>query len=210
MEKKGKLILLGGGGHARVLMEIITMSGEYLVAGILDSYLEAGTFINGVAVLGGDELLGGLREDGIKNACIAVGSVRDNSKRKALYESVKAHGYRMPGLIHPKAVVSETVTTISDGAQIMAGAIVQTGSRIGENTIINTGSIVEHDCTIGRNVHICPGVVVCGGSIIGDNSFIGAGATVIQGIEIGRDTVVGAGAVVRESLADGILVKGAV
>jgi len=210
MDEDRNMILLGGGGHAKVLMDMIMMSGEYTIAGILDARLEAGTFINGIAVLGGDELLPGLRADGITNACIAVGSVKDNSGRKALYGLARKHGYYIPSIIHPRAVVSSADTALPDGVQVMAGAIIQAGSRIGGNTIINTGAIVEHDCVIGKNVHICPGAVICGGSIIGDNAFVGAGATVIQGIEIGRGTVVGAGAVVRRNLTDGMLIRGAV
>ncbi|GBD95689.1 MAG TPA: acetyltransferase [Nitrospirae bacterium] len=209
MEGREKIILLGGGGHSKVLAELIRLSGKYEIMGILDSELEAGATICGITVLGNDELLPGLNVNGIKNACIAVGSVKDNRKRKKLYELVRSSGFYVPYLIHPQAIVSQTDTDISEGVQIMAGAIVQAGSIIGENTIINTGAIVEHDCTIGKNVHICPGAVVCGGSTIGDNSFIGAGATVIQGIEIGKDTVVGAGALVHKNLTEGVLVKGA-
>ncbi|HDH53435.1 MAG TPA: acetyltransferase [Nitrospirae bacterium] len=197
MEGREKIILLGGGGHSKVLAELIRLSGEYEIMGILDSELEAGAAVNGIAVLGNDDLLPGLNANGIKNACIAVGSVKNNRKREKLYELAGSSGFYVPYLIHPRAVVSQTDTDISEGVQIMAGAIVQAGSIIGENTIINTGAIVEHDCAIGKNVHICPGAVVCGGSTIGDNSFIGAGATVIQGIEIGKDTVVGAGVLLK-------------
>ena len=208
MKGREKIILIGGGGHSRVLAELIRMSGEYEIMGILDSGLEAGAAVSGITVLGNDELLPGLNVNGIKNACIAVGSIKDNTKRKELYELARSSGFYVPHLIHPRAVVSKTDTDISEGVQIMAGAMVQAGSVIGENTIINTGAIVEHDCTIGRNVHICPGAVVCGGSSIGDNSFIGAGATVIQGIEISNDTAVRAGALVHKNLPEGILLKG--
>jgi len=208
METRKKIILLGGGGHASVLSELIRISGEYEIAGILDPRPESGSRIPGIPVLGNDELLPALAAQGINNACIAVGSIRDNGKRRYLYDLVKNLEFHVPPLIHPGAVVSEEDTLISEGVQVMAGAIIQAGSTIGENTIINTGAIVEHDCTIGGNVHICPGAVIIGGSVIGENSFIGASATVIQGITVGRDAVVGAGTVVLRDVADGTLLRG--
>jgi UDP-perosamine 4-acetyltransferase len=210
IEVKEKIVLIGGSGHAKVLIELIRISGKYEIAGILDSRAEAGLFDEEIPVLGDDSLLPGLNADGMKNACIAVGSIRDNSRRKRLFKLVKDSGFSLPFLIHPGSIVSESGTSISEGVQVMAGAIVQAGSTIGENSIINTGAIVEHDCKIGRNVHICPGAVVCGGSTVRDNSFVGAGATVIQGIEIGEDSVIGAGTLVVKNVMDGVLVKGAV
>ena len=208
MEVKEKIILIGGGGHSKVLIELIRISGKYESAGILDSQAEEGILYEEIPVLGDDSLLPGLKVDGVNNACIAVGSIRKNSLRKKLFKLVKDSGFFVPCLIHPRSIVSKNSTGFSEGVQIMAGAIVQTGSTIGENSVINTGAIVEHDCKIGRNVHICPGAVVCGGSSIGDNSFVGAGATVIQGIEIGEDTVIGAGTLVIKNVMNRVLVKG--
>jgi UDP-perosamine 4-acetyltransferase len=205
---KEKIILIGGGGHARVMIELLRVSGEYEIAGILDPRLEEGDMVDDVPVLGDDTLLPGLRVSGIKNASIAVGNVKDNSVRKGLFKLAKDSGFYLPYFIHPRSIVLESGTNISEGVQIMAGAIVHIGSTVGENTIINTGAIIEHDCTIGKNVHICPGAVVCGGSTVGDNSFIGAGATVIHLMEIGEGAIVGAGSVVKKNVADGALLKG--
>ncbi len=207
MGNKKKIIIMGCGGHSKVLMEIIRMTDEYEIAGILDPVIEAGTVINGVTVIGDDSMLSELKARGIMNACIAVGSVKDNSRRKIVYESVRSSGLDLPCLVHPRAIVSAADTELSEGVQVMAGAIIQTGSRINENTIINTGAVIEHDCVIGKNVHICPGAVVCGGSVIKDNAFVGAGAIIIQGLIIGEGAVVGAGAVVKRDLSDGELVR---
>ncbi|MDD5773373.1 MAG: acetyltransferase [bacterium] len=205
--KMKKIIILGGGGHAKVLIELIKASGQYNIAGIVDTNIAEGTIISGIPVLGRDELLPELYKKNIKNICIAVGSVKDNTKRKRLYDKAKEIGFNIECLIHPKAVVSKE-SRISDGAQIMAGVIVQTGAAIGENTIINTGAIIDHDCDIGKNAHICPGVVISGGVKVGDGSFIGAGSTIIQGIRIGKDVIVAAGSVVIKDAADGKTVKG--
>ena len=208
MESRGKIIIMGGGGHARVMIDLIKVSGEYEIVGILDSRLEAGDIIDGVSVLGDDSMLPGLSVSGVRNACVAVGSVKDNSVRKKVFKRARDSGFYVPPMVHPKSVVLESSTNNSEGVQIMAGAIVSIGSTIGENTIINTGAIIEHDCTIGKNVHICPGAVVCGGSTVGDNSFIGAGATIIHLMEIGEGVIVGAGSVVKKNVADRALLKG--
>lgn len=190
-----KIVILGGGGHAKVLIDLIKTYTLYEIAGILDLQLEVGEFVSKIPVLGDDNLLGELYDRGIMDACIGVGSVKDNGKRKMLYEKVKKLNFNIPALIHSNSVISQE-STIAGGVQVMAGAIVQTNTYINENTIINTGAILEHDCTIGKHVHICPGAVISGGCLIGDDVFIGAGATVIQGIKIGINSVVGAGAVV--------------
>ena len=202
-----KIVIIGGGGHARVIIDTLKMSGEYEIVGILDPQLETGTNISEVNVLGDDNLLEELFKKGVNNACIAVGSIKDNIKRKILYERVKQTGFSIPSLTHPQSIMSTNVK-ISEGVQIMAGAILQAGSLIGENTIVNTGSIIEHDCYIGRHVHICPGVVISGGCEIHEGAFIGAGATVIQGIKIGKNVLVGAGSVVIRDVPNDSKVMG--
>lgn len=203
-----KIIILGGGGHAKVLIEIIRQEGRYEISGILDARFEKGFEIFGVPVIGNDDLLPGIfKRDNISNACIGVGSIRDNSLRKALYEKVKQIGFTVPSLVHTKAVVSKG-SKISEGAQVMATAVVQTCSFIGENTIINTGAIVEHDCNIGRHVHICPAAVLSGECLVGEETFIGSGSVIVNGIKIGKNVTIGAGSVVIDNIADGAVVKG--
>ena len=204
---KEKIVLTGGGGLAGILIELIKTFTEYEIIGILDSQLKVGQIIQGVLVLGNDDLLSKLHADGVKNACIAVGSVKSSSKRKKLFEKAKEIGFTMPSLVHPQSIISEGAD-IHQGSQIMAGAIIQTGSSIGENVVLYSGAIIEHDCQVGINAHICPGVTLSGGCVVGENSFIGAGATVIQGIVIGSDVTVGAGSVVISDVPDGVTVKG--
>lgn len=202
-----KIVILGGGGHAKVLIDLMHTQDDYEVAGILDSGLEKSSKVLGVPVLGGDELLNDLFKMGVKMACIGVGSVKDNSIRKRLYEKAKQIGFLIPPLSHPHACISKEAK-LSEGAQVMAGAIIQVSALIGENTIINTAATVEHDCIIGRDVHICPGAVVSGGVSIGDNVFVGAGATVIQGIKIGEGALIGAGSLVLSDVHAGQKVVG--
>ncbi len=202
-----KIILLGGGGHAKVLIDLIRASKKYEIAGVLDPHI-AGGKVAGISVLGADDLLQELHDKGIRNVCVGIGSIKDNSKRKRLYENVKQLGFDLPGLIHPESFVS-SVAQVSEGAQVMAGATIQTGSTIGINSIVNTGAIIEHHSVIGKHVHICPGVVLSGESFVDDEAFIGVGSTIIQGIKIGKGALVAAGAVVVNDVPNGARVMGA-
>lgn len=201
------IVILGGGGHAKVLIDLIRDSKDFEVIGILDSCLGTNTQVMGTPVLGNDDLLPQLYQKGTIHVCIGIGSVQDNTKRKKLYDVVKNIGFHVPSLVHQKSIVSKGVQ-ISEGVQVMAGAIIQTGSIVGVNTIINTGAIIEHDCHISRNVHICPGTVVSGGCTIGESSFLGAGAMLIHGVEIGRNAIVAAGSVVINDISDDLTVMG--
>lgn len=201
------IVILGGGGHAKVLINLIHLLGEYSITGILDNNVRKDSLVAGYPVLGGDALLAQLYQQSITHACIGVGSVRDNQQRKALYTLVAGYGFSIPSLVHPSVIIGDRVT-LARGVQLMAGSIVQSDSSIKENTIVNTGAQVDHDAMIGQHVHIAPGVVISGGCTIEDGAFIGAGATVIQGIHIGVGAVVAAGAVVVRDVPAGMVVRG--
>lgn len=206
--KRDEIVLLGGGGHAKVLIDLINTSGQFEISGILDTQLEIGTKVLNVPVLGDDDLLPGLYSKGIKNVCIAIGSVKDTTGRRILFEKVKKIGFLVPYLLHPQAIIVSKNVHFSEGVQIMAGVAIQTDSLFKENTIINTGAIIEHNCSIGSHVHICPGAIISGGCTVGDGTFIGAGATIIHEIDIGRCVTVAAGAVVVKDVPDRSMVKG--
>jgi UDP-perosamine 4-acetyltransferase len=204
---KGKIILMGGGGHAKVVIELIRLCGVYEIAGILVPEPVAGTKVSGVEVVGSDEKLPGLYAGGVVCAAICVGGIGDTSVRRDLYERVRAAGLNLPPLVHPKAVVSPDAV-LSEGVQVMAGAVVQTGSRIGVNAVINTSAVVEHDSVINDHAFVSPGATVLGGCVVGRGAFIGAGAVVLQNVKIGDNCVVAAGAVVIDNVAAGARVKG--
>lgn len=203
-----KIVIVGAGGHAKVTINVIQSLGQhYEIVGIIGLEHEIGAKVNGVTVIGNDDKLFELLKNDINYACIGLGSVGDNTKRKGLYEKANEIGYKFPSLIHKKAIAYGKVEEFN-GVQIMAGAIVQIDSVIGENTIINTGSIIEHDSVIGNHVHVSPGAIVCGGCVINDGTFIGAGAVVKQGVKIGENSTIAAGAVVIKDVKAGLTVKG--
>lgn len=203
---KKPVLILGAGGHAKVLVDALIQSGSEIV-GIADADSSlVGTKLLGVPVLGGDEIINNFPQSEIL-LVNGLGSVRVTVKRKDFFNFYRTLGYDFATVIHPSAIIASDVV-IGEGVQIMAGVVIQPGCQIGCNTIINTSSSVDHDCLIGENVHIAPGVTLSGGVRIGQESHVGTGATVIQGISIGTHSLVGAGAVVVRDVSDRTSVVG--
>ncbi|MFD1173231.1 acetyltransferase [Oceanobacillus picturae] len=193
------IILLGGGGHAKSIIDSLKSNNEYKIVGILDIKGNIGKSINGVEVIGQDSDLAYFYEQGVKHAFVTVGSVGDNSIRIKLFRLAKSIGYNLPAIIDKTAIVSNTVQ-IREGTFIGKGAIINTNVSVGENCIINTGVIIEHDCFIDFSVHLAPGTTLSGEVHIGNETHIGTNSTVIQGITIGSNTIVGAGSVVVNNI----------
>lgn len=200
------VLLLGAGGHAKVLVEAL-LANAAVIAGVVDADPALrGTTVLGVPVLGGDELVGEFPPSEVL-LVNAIGSVALPAKRRELFGKFKALGYRFAQVVHPSAVVASDVE-LGEGAQVMAGTVIQPGSRIGSNVIVNTRASVDHDCILGDDSHIAPGVTISGGVRIGNGVHVGTGATIIQGISIDNDCFVAAGAVVVDNLSAGSKVRG--
>lgn len=203
---KPDLIMLGAGGHAKVLLALAQVAG-YRVVGVCDPQLTRAQqeVWRGISVLGDDDALTDFPEPvGLING---FGQVVGSEARAALYGRMVHVGFHFPPLIHPTAWLAPTVQ-IADGVQVMASAVVQPDSCVGENTIINTGAQVDHDCQIGAHVHIAPGAILCGGVWLGRGVFIGAGATILPGVRVEKDAVVGAGLTLRHDLIRGQIFTG--
>lgn len=205
-----RAVILGCGGHCRVLLDSIIRLGDENLK--IECFLDAnkdiwGYEIEGIKIKGGDELLPELKKSGINYFVVGLGGIGNCLPRAKLFDIGVSQRLAPLTIIDPTAIVSKNAK-IAQGAQILAGAIINSGAIIGENSIINTGAIVEHDCKIGSSVHIAPGVVLSGNVEIGDLSHIGTGASVIQGIKIGRMAIVGAGSAVIKNVLDNTTVVG--
>lgn len=199
-----RVVGVGAGGHARVLMDIARLDPSLDLVGMLDADSSRwGTMHGDVPILGGEELLESLLHEGrVDAAFIGVGGVPRNSHRRAVYNRVLDAGLRVVRLVHPRAIVARDVA-LGEGVMVMAGAILNPAAVLEDGVIVNTGAIVEHDCHIGAFAHICPGACLGGNVTIGEEAFVGLGARVIQGINVGARAIVGAGAVViRDVPAD--------
>lgn len=198
-----RVVVIGAGDHAKVVLEALWAMNVFEVVGLTDPG-STDLDVLGVPVLGGDELLPGLYEQGVASAVVAIGS---NRRRQQIGQSLLALGFTLPVVIHPTALVSPSAT-IGQGAVIMARAVVGTLAIIGELAIINTGAIVEHDNRIGRSAHIGPGVALAGGVQIGDRTLVGVGSAVRPDISVGDDSVIGAGSAVVVDVPSGVTVAG--
>lgn len=200
------VIVLGSGGHAKVLIEILKIL-KINIVGITESdQTKMGTTIEGVPVLGPDAVVFSYSPDSVM-LVNGLGTVKSTVHRKSIFDQFRSLGYSFKSVFHPSAIISSN-TEIAEGVQIMAGAIIQPGVAIGANSIINTKSSIDHDCRIGSNVHVAPGVTVSGDVLIEDGVHVGTGSTIIQGIKICRDSVIGAGSVVIYNVPEAKVVFG--
>ena len=199
------VIVIGGGDHAKVLLDILLGQG-IAVAGIADNRLPAGSGVYGVPVIGGDEavLRYGPDEMELVNG---IGSVGSTELRAKVYGRFKSRGYSFVTVVHPSAIISVRAR-LCEGAQVLAGAVIGPDAVIGEDSIVNTNASVDHGCVIGENVHIAPGCTLSGCVTVGNGTHIGTGSSVIQGITIGSNVLIGAGSVVVRGIADNSKVYG--
>jgi acetyltransferase EpsM len=205
-----RVAILGAGGHARVVADILLCmqdAGAALaVAGFIAPEGEAWM---GIPVLGADSDLAALAADGvISHFILGVGSVRGGQAvRPRLAETAIAAGAAPLAAIHPSAVIGRGAV-VQPGAAVMALAAINPGARVGAHAIINTGARIDHDTEVGDFAHIAPGATVSGDARIGRNALIGVGASVRQGARVGEGATVGAGAAVTRDIPDGAVAMG--
>ncbi len=205
-----KVLLLGAGGHAKVVIDILEQEGKWQIEGLVDNSLNSKENKNlGYPIIGRDEDLPTLFAESIKNAIVAVGSTdaEGNAKRENLFQLLKDNDFNLINAIHEHAVISSR-TELGSGITFAANSCINPGSNIGNNVIVNTGAIVEHDCDIKGHVHIAPGAKLAGDVTVGTRSYIGLGANIIQGVNVGEGSTVGSGAVVIDDVPAGSIVAG--
>jgi len=201
-----KIILVGGGGHCKSIIDSINDLKQFEIVGIVDKKYKKNIQL-GIDVIGSDEDLDSLYKSGIKNAFIGVGSIGNPNIRIKIYNLLTSLGYSFPIIIDKTAIVSSS-TAIEEGVFIGKGAIINANAVIEKQCIINTGTIVEHDCEISEFVHLAPGATLSGGVYIGKRTHIGTNSTIIQNINVGNDVIVGAGSVIIKNIKDGAKVYG--
>lgn len=198
------LIMIGAGGHARVLLSTLQKLGRQII-GFAERQASQQTVL-GIPCIGNDSAV--LAYDPQQVLLVnGVGSVARPDSRVSVYEFFASRNYQFDSVIHPSAIIASDAE-IAKAAQIMAGAIIQTGCFVLENTIINTGARLDHDCIVEAHAHVAPGAVLSGNVRVGTRAHVGAGAVVIQGVQICRDAVVGAGAVVLSNVPASCTVVG--
>ena len=198
-----KVIILGAGGIAIVAAEIARAQGFEIVGFLDDCAEKRGSIFCGAPVLGGFDLLPGLRAD-VPQAVVAFGNCHG---RLQVAKRVLSFGFSLPRLFHPSAIVSHTAS-VGEGAIVMPGTVISSGARIGNNIILNTAASVDHECSIGHGVHIGPGARLSGLVSVGDATWIGIGTVIRESIRIGHNVLVGAGSLVLKDIQDDVVAYG--
>ena len=170
---KPKLLIIGGGGHARACIDVIEQEGRYEIYGILDgALLDSGVRkVLGYDILGGDEDLKRIFQD-VQSAFIALGQIQSAAKRVNLYKTLRKTGYNLPSIISPLAYVARSAT-IQEGSIVMHHALINANATIGRACIINSKALIEHDCVVEDFCHISTASVINGNCTIGQESFLG-------------------------------------
>ncbi len=204
------VVIYGGGGHGKSLIDLIRLLGDHPLAGVIDDGMPAGEQLMGLTVLGGAEVLPELMARGLQLAVNAVGGVGDVSSRVRVFERILAAGLTCPTMVHPTAFV-EPSAKLAAGVQVFPHAYVGSEVEVGFGAIINTAAVVSHDCSLEDYVNIAPGALLAGGVRIGERTLVGMGVTVNLNVTIGPGALIGNSAVVKRDVpAETVVHAGAV
>jgi UDP-perosamine 4-acetyltransferase len=198
------IVIIGAGGHGKVVLDILRAAGIHRPVGFLDADPAAtGSTILGLEVLGKVNLLPKLKSKA-RGAIVAIG---DNRARASYAQILRQQGFELVSAIHPRAIVSPTAK-LGSSVVVAAGAVVGTDAQLDDCVIVNTSAIVDHECHVAAAAHICPGAALAGRVAIGEAAFVGLGSRIIQCLTVGRHAIVGAGAVVIADVPDYATVVG--
>ena len=194
-----KIIIYGGGGHAKTVIDILRSLNTWQIIGIVDDGIEPGTVISGIPVIGNGSVLESLKKEGIHSVVNTVGGIGDYKIRWNVFERLIAAGYDFPTLIHPTAFI-EPSAELENGIQILPQSYISSAAQIGFGTLINAGVVVSHDCHIGKCVNLSPGALLAGGVKVDDFAQIGMGVTININVRIGAEALIGNSAVVKSDV----------
>jgi len=190
-----KIILIGGGGHCKSVIDVIEQEARFEIAGIIDKPELLGSKILGYPVIGNDFDLGSLAKK-YQNALITVGQIKSALARIKLYDLAIKAGFALPSIVSPNAYISKH-SKIGNGTVIMGNVMVNANVSIGDNCIINSKALIEHDCLISSHCHISTNAIINGGVTIGSKSFIGSNVTTKNNIIIKENSFIKAGSLVK-------------
>lgn len=200
------IIIYGGGGHGKALIDLLRSLGEYTVLGVVDDGLPPGASVMGAPVLGGQAVLAELQRRGARLAVNAVGGIGNLSVRVKVFEQLAQAGFSCPALVHPTAFV-EASASLSDGVQVFPHAYVGSEARLGFGVIVNTAAVISHDCVLGDYTNISPGALLAGEVHTGAGTLVGMGVTINLRVHIGAGARIGNSAVIKEDVPEKAVVR---
>jgi sugar O-acyltransferase (sialic acid O-acetyltransferase NeuD family) len=190
-----KIILIGGGGHCKSVIDVIEQEAQFKIAGIVDKPELLGSKILGYQVIGNDLDLENLVKK-YHYAFITVGQIKSASSRVKLFELAKKSGFILPHIVSPSAYVSRH-SKIGNGTIVMNRATINANTFVGENCIINSKALIEHDCMIGNHCHISTNATINGEVKIESECFIGSNVITKNNITIKKNSFIKAGSLVK-------------
>jgi len=203
---KNTIVLVGGGGHCRSVIDVIEAQGIFQIAGIVDTPDKIGTQVLEYPIFAGDEDLPKLVKE-YSNFCITIGHIKSNELRKKLYTRLRKLGANFPVIKSPHAYISKSAT-IKEGTVIMHKCVINANASLGECCIANTACIVEHDAIVKDHCHIGPGGIINGGCLVEDDCFIASNAVLLPGITVSKNSIVAAGSIIREDVEQNSMYAG--
>lgn len=197
---KDQIILIGGGGHCRSVIDVIEKEARFEIAGILDLKEKVGLKVLGYTVIGSDDDIEQLSRL-YKHFFITFGQGKSNTFRVEVFQLLKSLKLSLPVIYSPLAHISRHAS-IGEGTVVMHGCIVNAGAKVGANCILNTQSLIEHDTEVGDHCHVSTKSVLNGGVIMGSNVFAGSSSVFSDHISVCSNTVFGAGTVVPKNISE--------
>jgi sugar O-acyltransferase (sialic acid O-acetyltransferase NeuD family) len=197
-----KVIIYGGGGLSKMIIESVRILSVYQIVGIIDDRMKKGDDVIGTPVLGGAEMLAELYQQGIRTAVNSVGGIGDYKVRLNVFHTLANEGFICPPIVHPTAHVDPSAR-LEAGVLVLAQSYVSGNARIGMGTLINNSVVISHDCLVGACANFSPGAMIAGDVVIGDFTQIGMNATVNIGVHVGKECMIGNGATVKKDVPDG-------
>jgi acetyltransferase EpsM len=197
-----KVVIYGGGGLSKMIIETVRVLGAYQIVGIIDDNMKPGDMVIGSPVLGGAEMLPELYKQGICMAVNSVGGIGNFKVRLDVFYQLALAGFICPAIVHPTAHVDPSAR-LEAGVLVLAQSYVSGSAVVGMGTLINNSVVVSHDCVLGVCANISPGVMVAGDAVIGDFTQVGMNATINIGVRVGRECLIGNGATIKNDMPDG-------
>jgi len=192
---KPSILLIGGGGHCKSVIDVIEQENRFEIAGIIDTKERIGQKVLGYSIIGSDDDLEKLFTH-FTHAIVTVGQIKSPDLRKNLFNRLQTIGYTTPLIVSPRAYVSKHAS-IGSGTVVMHDALINADAKVGQNCIINSKALIEHDALIGEHCHISTGAVINGGTVVHQGTFFGSHAVSKEYAVIPEKSFIKAGSVAK-------------
>ena len=202
--KKKDVLIMGSGGHATVVIDILEEMGIYNIVGIVANGMKVGSLFQGYPIIGDEDILQIYFNKGITNMAMGIGGFKNNNLRKEFFFKFKEIGFKLVNAIHPSAIISKKVV-LGEGVVVFQGVLINTSVNIGDNVIVATGASIDHETSVGSHTLVSAGVTVGANDSIGEGVLLALGSKVVSALKIENNILVGAGAVVvKDCLEQGM------